>query len=260
MRTGTFHFSSQFVEAAELPEETRGLAVGQSAQFKDGMVVRTPQGQYRYQGLAIDLKDPAKPQKRSPVVLLDQSKTTTGLVVCVLTADGKLRLNTVREQVNLLNDEVILKLTGVDLPYEEPPGKGRPKYLFLSAVGDQVCLFWEDGTLMRYDARNRAKSEVAETRNVLENPSLRVTAVRCLIGKGTYLVGDSSGRVRAWFFVNGDDPQTSDGGKMVCAHEFPSPGAAVTALARFGPDAHGGRRLRQREGPAAVRDQRPGAH
>jgi len=235
VRTGTIHFSSSFVEAAELPEASRELAVGQSARFQDGMVIRTPQGQYRYQGLTIDLKDPAKPDKPSPVVLLDQSKTTTGLVLCVLTDDGKhppkLRLNTVREQVNLLNDEVILKLTGVDLPYTEPSGKGHPKYLFLSAVGDQVNLFWEDGTLMRYDARNRAKPQVAETRNVLDNASLRVTAVRCLIGKGTYLVGDTSGRVRAWFFVNSDDPQTTDGGKMVCAHEFASPGAAVTALA-----------------------------
>ncbi len=231
VRTGTIHFGGNLVEPGDLPEACRNLPIGQSARFKDGMVLRTPQGQYRVQELAVDLKEPAKPQRRSPVVLLDQSTTTTGLVLCVLTADGKLRLNTVREQKNLLNDEVVLKLSGVDLLYAEPLGKGRPKYLFLSAVGDQVCLFWEDGTLMRYDARVRAHPLVAETRNVLDNPSLRITAVSCLIGKGTYLVGDSSGRIRAWFFVNGTNPGTSDGGQMVCAHEFAGPGAAVTALA-----------------------------
>src|SRR5262249_36560909 len=123
-------------------------------------------------------------------------------------------------------DETIYKLSGVDLPYVEPPGKGPPLRLFISPVGDQVYLFWKDGHLMRLDARDKSKVVVAEVRNVLDDASLHVTDVRCLIAKGTYLVGDSSGRVRAWFYT-----PTDTGGKVVCGHEFAGAGAAVTGLA-----------------------------
>src|SRR5262245_18029518 len=94
---------------------------------------------------------------------------------------------------------------------------------------------------MRFDARDRSKPVVAEERNVLEDPALQVTDIRMLIGKGTFLVGDTSGRVRAWFHANSldidpkikmlrRDPRT-DGGVVVRGHEFPGKGAAVTALA-----------------------------
>src|SRR5262249_30718413 len=156
-----------------LPENLRSLPVGEVGRFEKCLVVRTPQGQFRLLELAVELKEPAKPQKPSPVVLMDQSQTTTGGVICVLTADGKLRLNTLREQKNLLTGESTFKLGGVDLPYQEPGGRGPPKYLFLSAVGDQVYLFWEDGHLMRFDARDRSAPKVAETREILEAGSIR---------------------------------------------------------------------------------------
>ncbi|MBI3408345.1 MAG: ABC transporter permease subunit [Planctomycetes bacterium] len=223
---GTIRFDTSFLDPDELPDDVRGLEVGQAARVKSGMVLRTPQGQYRLQELAVDIKDPAKAARPSPVLLVDQSKTTTGQVVTVLTADGKLRLNTVLEKNNLLTGQTTYKLSGIDLPYAEYASTDPPLKLFMSALGDQIYLFWKDGRLVRIDARDKAKPMLAEVRDVLENGSLQVTEVRCLLGKGTFLVGDSSGRVRAWFYVPAEEA-----GRVVCAHDFPGTGAAVTALA-----------------------------
>jgi phosphate transport system permease protein len=227
VRMGKFHFATSFVEPDKVPADLRGLATGKAAKLNKGMVLKTPQEQFRLQELSVEIKDPAKAAKPSPVLLIDQSETTTGQVIATFTADGKLRLNTVHKRKNMLTDVVTYKLDGIDLPYEEPTGKGLPMRLLMSAEGDQIYLFWKDGHLVRIDAReNQPKPAVAEVRNVLEDPSLQITEVRSLIGKGTMLVGDSSGRVRAWFYT-----PSGEGGRVVMGHDLPGTGAAVTAIA-----------------------------
>jgi phosphate transport system permease protein len=141
IRTGTIQFTSKFLGDEELPASLRDLEPKQAGRFQNTMGVRLPDGQFRLTELQVDIKEPAKGQK-SPVLLVDHSKTTTGQVVVILSADGKLRLNTVREQTNLLTGVTTFKLSGIDLPYVEPAGKGRPLFLFLSAPGDQLYLFW----------------------------------------------------------------------------------------------------------------------
>ncbi|MFO0966370.1 MAG: ABC transporter permease subunit [Gemmataceae bacterium] len=231
VRTGAIKIDSRFIEADELPPTARDIEIGVSLPLRNGAVLRTPKGKYRFSELALDIKDPAKGRSSSPVVLIDQTKTTTGTVIAILSAAGELRLNTVREQTNLLSGETTLKLSGIDLPYREPVGKGPPARLFLSAVGDQLYLFWADGLLLRFDNRDRSAPQVAEELDLLDGAHLRVTAVEPLLGKGTFLVGDSSGRVRAWFSCNAADAGTTDGAKMVCGHEFAGAGSPVSALA-----------------------------
>jgi phosphate transport system permease protein len=224
---GKFHFATSFVEPDKVPDTLRGLATGKAAKLNKGMVVKTPQDQYRLQELSVEIHDPTKSATPSRVALIDQSKTTKGTTNVVLTADGKLRLTKITERINDLTDEIIKKLTTIDLPYEEPAGKGLPMRLHMSAEGDQIYLFWKDGHLVRIDARDdQPKPVVAEVRNVLEDPSLQITEVRSQIGKGTMLVGDSSGRVRAWFYI-----PSGEGGRVVMAHDLPGAGAAVTAIA-----------------------------
>ncbi|MCI0684840.1 MAG: ABC transporter permease subunit [Gemmataceae bacterium] len=231
VRTGAIKINSRFIDGDELPPGANDLESGESLSFKNGVVIRTPQGKFRRVELALTIKEPAKGRSPSPVLRIDQSETTTGVVVAILSAAGELRLNTVREQTNLLTGETVLKLSGMDLPYQEPAGKGPPVALLVSAVGDQLYVFWKDGLMMRFDARDAAAPRVAETLQLLEGSHLSITAVQALIGKGTFLVGDSSGRVRAWFECNAGDPDTTDGAKMVCGHEFAGAGSPVTALA-----------------------------
>jgi phosphate transport system permease protein len=230
VRTGTIGIATRFLDG-EPPADVQKLEPGQTIPFEKGTITRTDSGPFRVAELDVQIKEPAKGATRSPVLLVDQTTTTSGVVIAVLNAGGKLRLNTVREQTNLLTGDVTYKLSGVDLPYEEPPGKGRPLRLALSAVGDQVFAFWKDGHMVRFDARDRGNVRLAETRDVLEAPQLAVTEIRQLIGKSTFLIGDSSGRLRGWFYANSSEASTPDGGTMVCAHTFAETGSAMTALA-----------------------------
>ncbi len=231
IRTGTIKVTTRFLDAEHLPDEVKKLEPDETVAFEKGVVTRTVTGQYRVCELEADVQDPAKGETPSPVLLVEQTKTTTGDVVAVLNAEGKLRLNTILETENLLTGEKTFSLSGADLPYVEPAGFGPPRYLFLSAVGNQVFLFWKNGQMLRFDARDRSNPKVAESRNVLEASHLAVTDVRPLIGKGTFLVGDTSGRIRAWFCANDANAGTVDGVTMVCGHEFPATGSAVTVLA-----------------------------
>src|SRR5262249_37586984 len=134
VRTATIKVENAFVDASVAPAGQE-IKPGASAPITDrGVIARTPQGLYRLSSLDVQVQEPAKGRSSSPVPLLDQTKTTSGAVVAVLSAAGDLRLNTVREHTNLLSGEVTLKLTGFDLPYREPAGKGPPMRLFLSAV------------------------------------------------------------------------------------------------------------------------------
>src|SRR5260370_3195455 len=157
IRTGVFHFTSRFLKADEQTAELRDLEPGQAARYQDTMGVRLAEGRFRLTELDVDIKEPAKGHK-SPVLLVDHSKTTTGQLMPLLSADGKLRLNTVRSQTSFVTGLSTFKLSGIDLPYVEPAGKGPPAYLFLSAVGGPVLLFWKDGHLIGLGAPERAHS------------------------------------------------------------------------------------------------------
>ena len=168
IRTGTIKVTTRFLDPEQLPEEAKNLAFDETIAFEKGVLTRTVKGQYRVSELEAELKDSAKGETPSPVLLVDQTKTTTGVVIAALNAAGKLRLNTILEKENLLTGETTYTLSGADLPYTETKEQGPPSFLFLSAVGDQVCLFWKDGRMVRFDARDRSAPKVAETRNVLE--------------------------------------------------------------------------------------------
>ncbi|MCB9898453.1 MAG: ABC transporter permease subunit [Planctomycetes bacterium] len=52
-----------------------------------------------------------------------------------------------------------------------------------------------------------------------------------MIGRSTFVVGDSSGAVHAWFRIKPEDADSGDGSVLVAAHELvPSGGPAVTCL------------------------------
>jgi len=242
LRTGSIHFSSRYLDDKEkVPAEVTHLKEGEAARYQNGMVLRIPRDQLRLQKLAVDINPPLTGGKKippSPVLLIDfdgkpekhkaeETLTVPDEFIATLTAHGKLSLHIMRPSKTLDGDETILALSKrVELPYEQPTDKGPPMRLQMSSQGHQICLFWEDGHFIRYDVRDRARPVVAETLNLLSERARRVTEVRCLKGRSTYLVGDSAGQVKAWFFT-----PNSAGGKMVCGHEFAGEGSAVTAIA-----------------------------
>jgi phosphate transport system permease protein len=230
LKMGSIGFEASLVEPESLPDELRSMPPEKATKFRAGMVTRAEQGQFRLQTLTDSWKPAAQPESSLAVRLLDYSVNPSGATMAVLYDDGKLRLDTIRETKDFLTFKSTVKLEGVDLP-NATEKKEQPSFLFVSAEGSQIYLFWRDGHVVRFDARDRANPKLAQRLNVLGGRGVQVTTVKPLIGKGTYLVGDSEGRVRAWFYTRNPDAGTTDGSTLSCAHEFPGAGSPVTSLA-----------------------------
>jgi phosphate transport system permease protein len=231
VQLGRIGFASRVLNPSQVPASLRELAHGEVAEFDNGLASRTPEGQLRVQKIRVELDEPIKPPEPVPVRLIDLSVRPAGPVVSLLTADGKLRTNSVTTRENLLNGEKIKELSGGELALPGGPGKHPPQHLLLSGIGDNVYLIWDDGHLVRVSTQDLENPRLVEEVELLGEPGLTMTAVQFQIGKATLLVGDSSGRVRAWFRIKPAHVASGDGTTLVAAHELPGPGLPVTALA-----------------------------
>ena len=163
----------------------------------------------------------------SPVLLVDQTTTPNGTVIAVLTADGKLRLETLRKQENMLTKKIVIKRSGIDLPH---PGLSAAGALRVGGRTIRVYVFGRDGKMTRIDARDREAPRIAETRSVVKEGAT-VAIVRPMLGKDTFLVGDSTGRVGAWFSANASDDGAGDVSNFIRGHDFFWGNSSVTSLA-----------------------------
>jgi phosphate transport system permease protein len=238
IRTGRIRFTSRFPEPKDLPQALRNLRAGDTAEFEGGLATCTPEGQVRLHKIKVDLEEAIKTAGQGAVVLIDLSVRHDGTMVSMLTADGKLQTSTVKagggNELLIPGVEPKNELSGAVLPIPPRPGKGQPNSLLLSGVGDNVDLVWNDGHLVRVNTKDPESPKVVEEVELLGQEGMTVTALQYQIGKTTLLVGDSSGRVRAWFRTKPAGAETGDRSVLTAAHEFPSPGAAVTSLATSG--------------------------
>jgi phosphate transport system permease protein len=230
VRLGKIGFASRFLESGQVPAEFADLQVGDVAEFDGGLITRTPEGQLRTQKIKVDLEEPIKPPDPAPVALIDLSMRT-GPVISLLTTGGTLRTTSVSQRENLLTGETIKELTGGQMALPRRAGKGPPKHLLLSGVGDNVYLVWEDGHLLRINTRDLKDPRVAEEVDLLGGPGVTLTALRFLIGKASIVAGDSTGRLRVWFLTRPPDAATPDRLVLTRGHDFPGKGSPVTALA-----------------------------
>ncbi len=227
---GTIGVKATFIQSDEVPAELRELQAGDVANYEEGVVERTPEGQFRYERLVVDLQDPVKAKTESEVVLIDQSVSSKGTIVALVTADGQLHMARVTQRKNLLTGKTTSRLRegAVELELE---GRGLPTQLRLAGLGDAVVLAWPDGTLLRYDTRQATRPVLAEHLDVVPAVTDRLTAVEFLNGKSSLVVGDSAGRVNVWFRTKPADAVTVDGAVMTLGHELPDRPAEVVALA-----------------------------
>jgi len=231
VRLGTIGFQTDFVPAETLPEKTRGLGEGEVATVGATVVEKTPEGQFRRQRLEVDLGPALSNVGGSEPVLLDRVGDRDASIICMLCADGELRIRRVERNENLLTGEVEFDVTGgsVQTPYARGAvgGRGVPRYVVVNESATDAYLIWPGGHLVHYDIRDIEKPVAAGSIELLDDGALRITAFKMLLGGRTFLVGDSSGRVRAWFQFAGDDDEF----EMAPAHTFEGNGQAVTALA-----------------------------
>lgn len=217
------------------------LAAGSVVMQADGVLVeRTPEGQFRRQELAVHKESPTA-LGATEVRNLAYVEPPGGTVLAAFTTDGLLHIKTRSVRHDLLEDKDIVELDGASVPLREiAPGIGDtpPDHVFLTGIGDDVLLLWNDGRLLRLDTRDIRAPRQVENLDVL--PDDRTVRSACLLtGQTTLLVGDDHGRVTAWFRANaapGVDVGTGDGRHLVEAHVYepltPSPVVALNASER----------------------------
>lgn len=227
---GSIGVSAEYLGEQEEPPEARDLPVGGQASWRGGMLHRTPEGQLRWEQVVFALQEPILPDSAaaSPVRLLSHTRTSSGVVVGLMTADGQLRLLSVRERRNLLTGQTTLVASARAVPYTRPPA-GDPAHLLLGGQGDNLYLAWSDGRLLRYDLRAPDQPVVAETVEIVE-AGTALTSLAFMNGGTTLVAGDAAGHLGIWFRIKPPGALTSDGALLVRARQLEGPPAAVTAL------------------------------
>ena len=232
LRLGRITVAAQFVAEDLAGEADRALAPGAARIDGATLVERTAEGQLRRLALEVTLEPPL--DLGSPVLLVDQTALPSGPAVATLCANGKLALSVVHRSENLLTGEATLELSSCELPYA-PSGPGAARFapfaLRIMGAGDNVLLLWRDGRVSRYDVRDFDAPVEAEVLDMLPEAGAEVTAIAFLAGKRTLLVGDSLGRVHAWFRIKPEDAGTLDGARMACGHRLDAGSSPVSALA-----------------------------
>ena len=230
IQSGSIDFATRFVPPEQLPADIRRTRVGSPAVFEGGVIQRTPEGQFRLQTLAVDLREPVMVEEGAPIRLIDISMKSSGPVIAAYTESGTLHINEIAGRKNLLTGKVTLTLSGGKIQFDPPAGRGAPAHLTLAGLGDNAFLAWPDGTLARFDSRDIAAPKVAETIDIVPESGETLTAFGYLIGKTSLVSGDSAGRVRVWFRIKPDNADTVDGATLVMGHDLPPGPAAVASL------------------------------
>jgi phosphate transport system permease protein len=231
VRLANIHFTTTFVETADLPDDKRNLRVGDVGVWNDAVLTRAAAGQFRLRSLVAELDPPIAIAGSSAIERIDYSARPSGEMFCVLSAEGRLELHAAHRRENLLTGETIVETTGSELPWNPPDGKKLPDYLLLSDQGDHVFAAWQDGTLLDFDTRDVDHPKLGEAIDLVPEAGERLTALQFLLGKGTLLAGDSLGRVRAWFGVHAVEKGTDEPVRLVMAHAFAGPAPARGAAA-----------------------------
>ncbi|MEO1585366.1 MAG: ABC transporter permease subunit [Planctomycetota bacterium] len=109
------------------------------------------------------------------------------------------------------------------------PAVPDPASVLLLADGDAVIV-GSDGSYVRASLSRRAAVGIEQGSLWEADSDERVTAVTPLIGRGTFVVGTSAGRVGSWW-VALDPDDSSAPGRVVAGPELPSASDGIVALA-----------------------------
>lgn len=205
------------------------LADGETSRLADGRYYqRLPGGDVQATRLALALDDPLRAAGGDAVRALDFVATRSGPLLALVTESGAAEVIRVRQRRALRDSRARSETTRIELPLPSEAA-GAPRFLRVSGLGDNVYAAWDDGRLARF-AINAEGATLVEELDLVERPTVRLTALEFLVGRTTLVAGDSAGGLRAWFPV----PRQVDGvqqTRLTAVHELPAAQAAVTALA-----------------------------
>ncbi len=227
---GTLRFQVDYLPPEESSVAPPALRPGARFSLAGGIVEKTPENQFRRLRLRAETGPPVSLPGAGALTHIDLVTTSTGSMLAAITEDRRLLVEEVRTRRNLLTGELKTVVSGGEVPLDAPAGKGRPDYLLLSDGGAFAHVLWKDGLLLRFVTRDPKSPRLAEKAILLPGRDAQVSAAAYMNGRTTLVIGDTLGRVRAWFPALPEQAATSDGFEMVNAHEFAGAGAAVTAL------------------------------
>ena len=139
VRLANIHFTTTFVEPADLPERLARLAARRRGRVERGGVdargggsipAATFGGRTRSADCHWRLGD--------AIERIDYSARPSGEMFCVLSAEGRLELHAAHRRENLLTGETIVETTGSELPWNPPDGQGLAR-LFAPFRSGRSC-------------------------------------------------------------------------------------------------------------------------
>ncbi len=230
LRYGQIGFETRVLDAVDVPQAQRGLGPGALAGFENGLIGRTPEGQFRVQRMRVELQQEIASSHAARVVLIDHTSTQTQRRIAALHADGSLALYVVTERTNLMTGEVSLSSSEGLVPYKHIEKRGEPRHMLLASGGSSLYLVWKDGLAERYDTRDLANLKLAEIFDLVPEPNAEVSTITTLLGETSLVVGDTSGRTCVWFPTKPEDASTTDGQVLARVHVLEGSNSPVTAL------------------------------
>jgi phosphate transport system permease protein len=228
-RLGNMGFRITFINEQAVPEALRDMPARGVADYEDGVLFRTDAGQFRHHRFYYEFKDPIELAGAS-IRLIAHTIRNTGPVIVALSEDNQLTLNSISEVRNFLTGKVTPTVSKAVLPYRTPNGLGKPAHMLVTGLGDTVYLAWENGLLHRFDTRVTTNVRLAEEVRLINTPGVKLTAMKFMIGRTTFLTGDSEGSVTAWFRVKPENAATPDGQELRPTHVLGTAGSPVTTI------------------------------
>ncbi len=234
VRFGAITLPSERLAVDAVPESIRGLGIGASAKLEHTLYRREDDGHVRTNRAELKIDEPLATESKSPIRAIDQVESSEGRTLATLGDDGVLSVYRVHERENMLTGEIARTFDRGMLALRNSSPELAPVRILIAGGGNMLYLVAQNGHASRIDARDLERLTVAEELELVDGLSVRMTALEFLLGRTTLLVGDSNGRVDAWFPTRPDGATSVDGVRVVRARTLaavdPADGA-VTAIA-----------------------------
>jgi phosphate transport system permease protein len=231
VRTGRIEFVPQIVPTSQLPAELRKL---DDRDLTDGSLVYSKiPGQYRKTGVQIALDAPVQVAEiGTPILQADYRLGGTAerplKTFVTLDATGKIRLSQAYTEINMMTGEAATQLFNAEIPISV--SADQVTKLLLNTPGNRVLVALRDGTIYRYNTRDLARPELAETVKLLP-PGGELSALTYLNAENSIVVGGADGSIAIWFGVEQRQKTTTDGIALTKVHaDFAKQPAAITDI------------------------------
>jgi phosphate transport system permease protein len=218
VRTGRLNLSASFVLPKMLPAGLRKL---DERDLTDGAAIfsKIP-GQYRKTGVAVTM-DAATAIAPAGTAIIKADYRIGGTAerplrtFVTLDATGKLRLTQAYTELNMMTGEAQTQITNAEIPLKANPSDVTK--ILLNTPGDRVLVATKDGTIYRYNTRNFANPQLAETVKVVK-PGVELSSLTFMNAENSIIVGGSDGSISIWFGVDRKSKATTDGIVLTNVH------------------------------------------